>query len=62
MGLVLFAWLTIQDYFKQITDTDINKDLKELSSQEIDDYMDGLGVILINDGIQDESQEFYSAF
>lgn len=50
MGLVLFAWLTIQDYFKQITDTNINEDLKERTDQEIEDYVNGLGIMVFNDG------------
>lgn len=53
MGLVLFAWLTTQEYFKQITEIDINHRLHELKDQDIEDYANGLGVMLVNDGISD---------
>lgn len=53
MGLVLFAWLTTQEYFKQITEIDINHRLHELKDQDIEDYANGLGVMLVCDGISD---------
>lgn len=62
MGLVLFAWLSLQEYFKQITDVDVNKDLKELSTQEIDDYMDGLGILVFNDGTEEIDNEVQLIF
>lgn len=61
MGLVLFAWLTVQDYFKQIQDFDINSSLTERTDQEIEDYVSGLGIMAINDGLEDyASQNDYS--
>ena len=36
MCLVLFAWLTSQDYFKQLTDIDIRKNLYAQNEQAID--------------------------
>lgn len=57
MGLVLFAWLTVQDYFKQITEVDINHSLKERTDPEIEDYVNGLGVMLMNDGLNDYEME-----
>lgn len=57
MGLVLFGWLTTQEYFKQITDTDINQSLKEMQSSEIDDYVNGLGIMAVNDGLEEDVLE-----
>lgn len=54
MGLVLFAWLTTQQYFKDITENDINNSLKELGASDIDDYINGMGVLIINDGMEAE--------
>lgn len=53
MGLVLFGWLAAQQYFKQITDNDINKALTERTDPEIDDYVNGLGVLVVNTGMDD---------
>lgn len=36
MGLVLFAWLSKQDFFKQLNDTDIMVALKQKSSEDMD--------------------------
>jgi hypothetical protein len=54
MSLVLFGWLTAQRYFKDMTDTDVNSGLSERTDQEIDDYVSGLGVMVMNDGMDDE--------
>lgn len=53
MGLVLFGWLSAQRYFKDMTDRDINKTLVERTDQEIEDYVDGIGVMVMNDGLDD---------
>jgi hypothetical protein len=37
MGLVLFAWLTEQDYFKELTSLNTGTSLREISSQKIDE-------------------------
>lgn len=57
MGLVLFAWLSVQEYFKEITDIDVNKGLTERTDQEIDDYIAGLGVMVVNDGLDDYAMQ-----
>ena len=36
MTLVMFGWMTTQDYFKNLTDTDYIKVLNEEKHQEID--------------------------
>lgn len=51
MGLVLFAWLTAQNYFKEITDVDVNKHLHEIDSKELDELVAGIGLMLVDDGI-----------
>ena len=56
MGLVIFAWLSVQDYFKLLTDNDTLKDLKEWSEEELEQYMLPFGII--NDGLQDIQQPF----
>lgn len=53
MGLVLFGWLTVQDYFKQITDVDINHNLKEILDKDVEDYVSGMGIMVVNNGIDD---------
>lgn len=50
MGLVLFGWLATQQYFKQMTDVDVNKGLVERTDDEIDDYVKGLGIMVVNTG------------
>lgn len=52
MGLVLFAWLTLQEYFKEITDVDINQSLKEFKDQDVEDYVSGLGIMVVSDGLE----------
>lgn len=54
MCLVLFAWLTVQPYFKDLTDVDIMRALKEKGDEEI--YDDLLPFGFINDGF-DEDEE-----
>lgn len=43
--LVLFAWLTGQDYFKELTDIDIRKNLYELNEKAIEDDLVPFGFI-----------------
>ena len=43
--LVLFAWLTDQDYFKQLTDIDIRKNLYRQNEQAIEDELVPFGFI-----------------
>jgi hypothetical protein len=56
MCLVFFAWLTNQDYFKELTDIDIRKNLYELNQQALEDQLTPFGII--EDGnIDDTWQE-----
>ncbi|QIG70823.1 terminase large subunit protein [Rhizobium phage RHph_I1_18] len=48
MALVLFAWLTEQDYFKLLVDKDIMKEIRENTEEEDEDYLLPLGIL--NDG------------
>lgn len=45
MCMVLFAWLTGQDYFKELTDIDIRKNLHEANAQALEDDMVPFGFI-----------------
>jgi hypothetical protein len=52
MGLVLFAWLTAQNYFKDSTNIDIRKILLQEQNLLIDEQITPFGVI--DDGRQEE--------
>lgn len=54
MGLVLFAWLTNQDFMKQLADNDVSAHLKTKSDQDIDDYVNGLGVMVTSNDHSDD--------
>ena len=56
MGLVLFGWLSTQQYFKAMTDTNVNPGLQEKTDGEILDYVNGLGVMAVNDGLDEFNQ------
>lgn len=49
MALVLFGWLASQETFKHLSDTHILQELRELTEEEIEDYMMPIGII--NNGI-----------
>ena len=53
MCLVLFAWLSVQDYFKELHDNDVRKRMYEEQREAIDADMAPFG--FINDGMDDES-------
>ena len=53
MCLVIYAWLVCQDYFKEMTDTDIRKKLYEDQKNQIEQDMAPFG--FINDGLEDTS-------
>jgi hypothetical protein len=53
MTLVLFGWLTRQDYFKQLTDVDIRTELYKETIVEIEEDFSFFG--FINDGSEEES-------
>lgn len=48
MGLVLFGWLSKQDYFRNITDSDVMERLRESTEDDVDDYMMGFGIVISN--------------
>jgi len=52
MCCVLFAWLTSQNYFKDLVDIDIREKLLEQNSGVVDQDMTPFGII--NDGINDD--------
>ena len=54
MCTVLFAWMVRQDYFKEITDTDIRERLYNERMKQLDEQMLPLG--FQEDGIQDNEQ------
>jgi hypothetical protein len=57
--LVLFAWLTGQDYFKQLTDIDIRKNLYSQNEQAIEDELTPFGFIDIGSGnVSQDEDEF----
>ena len=53
MGLVLFAWLTQDHYFKNLTDTNILQAVREKSDEEWFDDLTPFGVI--NSGAEEDS-------
>jgi len=53
MCLVIYAWLVCQDYFKEMTDTDVRKKLYEDQKNQIEQDMAPFG--FINDGLGDNS-------
>jgi hypothetical protein len=54
MGLVIFAWATVQPFFKNLYDSDILAALREKTAEEIDEEM--LPLCIIDDG-RDEYME-----
>lgn len=46
MGLVLFAWLTDQKYFKELTDINTLKSLRETQEEDVENAMMPFGFIL----------------
>ena len=59
MCLVFFAWLTNQQYFKELTDEDIRKRLFESQQKAIEHDMTPFGFMV--DGLGDEETEFKDA-
>jgi hypothetical protein len=54
MTLVMFAWLTSQDYWKDLMDTDVRKELFEDKMKQIEDEMLPFGFIDVGDGVDYE--------
>jgi hypothetical protein len=55
MCLVLFAWLSQQDYFKELTDIDLRKNLYELNAKALEDDLVPFG--FIDKGIDNSWEE-----
>jgi hypothetical protein len=53
MCLVMYAWLILQDYFKELTDQDIRKKLYEEQQNQVEQDMTPFGFIV--DGVNDGS-------
>jgi hypothetical protein len=52
MCLVMYSWLILQDYFKELTDQDIRKRIYEEQKNQVDQDMSPFGFII--DGITEE--------
>jgi hypothetical protein len=53
MCLVIFAWLVVQDYFKEMTDNDVRKRIYEDQKDQIEQDMAPFG--FMSDGLSDET-------
>jgi len=56
MCLVIFAWLAMQPYFKEMTDNDVRKRIYDEQKNQIEQDMAPFGFIL--DGLEDEDRIF----
>jgi hypothetical protein len=56
MCLVLFAWLAVQPYFREMTDNDVRKRIYEEQANQIEQDMSPFGFIV--DGFEDEESKF----
>jgi hypothetical protein len=53
MCLVIFAWLVVQDYFKEMTDNDVRKRIYEDQKDQIEQDMAPFG--FLSDGLSEET-------
>ena len=53
MCLVIFSWLVVQDYFKEMTENDVRKRIYEDQKEQIEQDMSPFG--FINDGLNEET-------
>ena len=53
MCLVIFAWLAVQDYFKEMTDQDVRKRIYDEQKNQIEQDMAPFG--FIDDGLDGDS-------
>lgn len=53
MCLVIFAWLVVQDYFKEMTDNDVRKRIYEEQKEQIEQDMAPFG--FMSNGLEDEA-------
>ena len=56
MCLVLFAWLAVQPYFREMTDNDVRKRIYEEQKNQIEQDMAPFG--FVSDGITDAEEKF----
>lgn len=56
MCLVIFCWLAVQEYFKEMTDNDIRQRIYDEQKNQIEQDMSPFG--FISDGLNDEEQSF----
>ena len=54
MSLVLFAWLSNEPFFKDLTDTNLRKELFEAQSKHIEEELTPFGII--ETGIKEEQK------
>ena len=59
MCLVIFSWLIVQPYFKEMTDNDIRKRIYEEQKDQIEADMSPFG--FISDGLSDDETNFVDA-
>jgi len=52
MCLVIFCWLAVQDYFKEMTDNDVRQRIYDEQKNQIDQDMSPFG--FISDGLEDQ--------
>ena len=63
MTLVMFSWLSRQDYFKQLTDVDVRTELYEEKIEEIEEDISFFGFIddgIPEDGVWDGKDRWYN--
>ena len=58
MCLVLFAWLTNQEYFKEITDIDIRKSLHDANQHALEEDVLPFGFVDDGQTVTKEKDEF----
>jgi hypothetical protein len=58
MCLVLFGWLSVQEYYKEISNTDVRKHLQNEQQKYIEDEMLPFGII--NDGMEEIPEGYQS--
>jgi hypothetical protein len=54
MTLVLFAWLSAQDYFKELTDINTMAELRERSKQEMEEQMAMMGLFTYEEEVEED--------
>jgi len=55
MTLVLFAWLSLQPFFKELSDTDVLRSFRSIEKQQMEDDMMPFG--FVNNGMEEDYEE-----